>query len=147
MSSSVSNSLRNDSLRASLQASTPSLLYHASPRHRAAPSNVSVESIIRRSTIMTDRGPAVLLPPERIPIPFSDSDDEEEDNQIRNRNRQRSVDIDRQGEEEERSPIAQMLYSRWLMSLREQCRSFMSLTASHPIVSLMSIHSCATVGL
>lgn len=92
-----------------------------------------MNDLIKQSTIMTERGPAVLLqqPPTSKSkgeskydgIPFSGSDDEETDEDgdsgySENRGRERK--------EEVRSPIAQMLYSRWLMSLREQCKSLFS---------------------
>lgn len=91
-----------------------------------------VNGLIRQSTIMTPRGPAVLLQQPSTTtskgeskydgIPFSGSDDEEIDEDgdsgySENRGRERKVEV--------RSPIAQMLYSRWLMSLREQRQSFL----------------------
>lgn len=97
---------------------------------------------------MTDRGPAVLLQSQtanRRPeqkydgIPFSGSDDgeemEEEDGDS-GYSEKRS----RERKEEVRSPIAQMLYSRWLMSLREQC-----LSSLHPSYTLSPpVHWCAS---
>lgn len=77
---------------------------------------------------MTSKGPAVLLPSlsngnntprartrqstESI-SPFSDSDDEEDSD----------LDKGRRRSEEVRSPIAQLLYHRWVMNLRDQCKS------------------------
>ncbi|KAL8281206.1 hypothetical protein RQP46_006240 [Phenoliferia psychrophenolica] len=79
-------------------------------------SNGGVDALIRKSTIMTDRGPAVLLSSvhgTRPDQPFSESDDEEDDEDA-------LAAAGRAKKEEPRSPIAQMLYSRWVHNLREQ---------------------------
>ena len=126
---------RNESIRQSLTNSPGS--------HGKETSSIAqVNDLIKQSTIMTDRGPAVLLqqPPssssssESKPrydgIPFSGSDDEEMDEDrdsgySEQRSRERKVEV--------RSPIAQMLYSRWLMSLREQRQSSLLLPPLLPL--------------
>lgn len=112
----------DDALRSSIIRSTPTLSSVAPSLTTSGNDSDAVKSIIRRSMIMTDRGPAVLLPPERKMIPFSESDDEEETSiatQSRDDPKKPLGEVRRI--EEEKSPIAQMLYSRWLMSLKEQC--------------------------
>lgn len=59
---------------------------------------------------MTERGPAYLLPTaEGEQHDFVGSDDEEDD-----------LGKGKGRKEEVRSPIAQMLYTRWVLNLREQ---------------------------
>jgi hypothetical protein len=63
----------------------------------------SITSLLKQHTVMTEKGPAILLPslqdPHRAAFD-SDSDDDE-------------------GRKDRRSPIAQMLYVRWVANLRE----------------------------
>ena len=93
----------NESIRLALSRSSPALLAAA--------------NALNQRTFMSERGPAVLLHPahdlsgkeEKAAVAtFEDKDDLEE----------------RKRQEEPRSPIAQMLYTRWLMSLREQCENW-----------------------
>lgn len=108
---------RNDQLRPCL----PTII--AADNAQSRTRNKEVDAILRQSTIMTDRGPAVLLPPSPSPSPSRSSrlskptairqlatSAENDDEETSGRGRR---------VEEERSPIAQMLYSRWLNSLRE----------------------------
>lgn len=89
-------------------------------------STAGVSDLIKKNTIMTDRGPAVLLSSvhgKSAGSPFSESDDEDED--------ELGV-AGRAKKEEPRSPIAQMLYARWVLNLREQ-REFSLLGCRSPI--------------
>lgn len=65
---------------------------------------------------MSEKGPAVLLYPDQThddeKVQTATVSAEDEDN---------ADERKRQGEP--RSPIAQMLYMRWLMNLREQCEN------------------------
>lgn len=74
--------------------------------------------MIKNSTVMTDRGPAILLSSVGKQQPGfgvgSDSGDDDEDRVVEGRSQK----------EEARSPIAQMLYARWVMNLRDQRQSF-----------------------
>lgn len=61
---------------------------------------------------MTEKGPAVLVPTLEKASPFSDEtliDDDDDE-------------AEKKSNEEVRSPIAQMLYSRWVYNLRESCK-------------------------
>lgn len=97
---------RHTGIRSSLAASIPTLL--------PTPTG-SIGSLIRKSTIMTERGPAYLLPTaegEQAGHDYVGSDDEEDD-----------LGAGKGRKEEVRSPIAQMLYTRWVLNLREQRES------------------------
>lgn len=83
-------------------------------------SATNVYELIRKSTIMTERGPAVLLSSvhggKGNYASLSESDDEDDDEAAAGRAKK----------EEPRSPIAQMLYARWVLNLREQRASLAS---------------------
>lgn len=83
---------------------------------------------------MTEKGPALLFPstlasPNPNTTPFGDSDDDSDDEVDKARVRTgSSVAGKKQKEEVVRSPIAQMLYDRWLRGLRES-REFFELSS------------------
>jgi hypothetical protein len=106
---------RNDQLQSS---ALPPAHNRESPTSRATKKEVN--ALMRQSTFMTERDPAVLLPPPSSPRKdthgtFASSASDYED--LVGKGETRRV-------EEERSPIAQMLYSRWLISLKESCMLF-----------------------
>lgn len=70
---------------------------------------------------MTEKGPAVLLPPDlqTSSLLNDDDGDADDDDELDEKQRQ----------EEPRSAIAQMLYTRWLHNLRAQRESLPSLVA------------------
>lgn len=80
----------------------------------------SIEEVIRKSTIMTDKGLAVLVPTLRRAAPPLDEGETEDDQD----------DLGEKGEQGGRSPIAQMLYTRWVLNLREQCESLCAFFSS-----------------
>ncbi|KAH8924358.1 Pkinase-domain-containing protein [Atractiella rhizophila] len=92
----------------------PSIRTHLSHSSSTAPSAIfpgkaKVTNLIRKSTIMTDRGPAVLLP-KAIP---QDSPLRKSANGSTN-----GAAVAAPVVEEKRGPIAEMLYSRWLQGLK-----------------------------
>ncbi|ORY44282.1 hypothetical protein BCR35DRAFT_36288 [Leucosporidium creatinivorum] len=126
----------NPLIRSSLSSSSSSLL---------TPTDLATS--IRQNTIMTPSGPAVLLPPSSSSsgkprrasqgVEYSEESDEEDDEKT-----------GKGKEEQARSPIAQMLYTRWVLNLREQ-REFFSLSPSRLGRALAEppLLSLGTVGL
>lgn len=95
-----------------------------------------MNELIRKSTFMTPRGLAVLLPPTIIDatdqppaslqcegLDDGSSSDDEEEGRTRDGAGAGQGSVER--EKQTRSPIAQMLYSRWLLSLKEQRTSIL----------------------
>lgn len=94
-----------------------------------------MNDLIRKSTIMTERGPAVLLSSvhsaKGTDAPFSESDDDDDEDEAA---------AGRAKKEEPRSPIAQMLYARWVLNLREQ-REFRVAGVAAPQADLAIVRS------